>query len=100
MDDTAQQQQGDMHKGSSQFRQNEGIAGQRLDAGRPLSVGEHRVRTQFNPSSSGVVDEIKQASARLIDLCEGLKTKDPRLAALAQTSYEDACMWAVKAATA
>ena len=66
----------------------------------PLSVGEFRVRTKFNPSADGVVDQIKQKSAELIDLCESLKPKDGRLASLAQTSYEEAAMWAVKAATA
>lgn len=65
-----------------------------------MSIGEDRVRTKFNPSLNGTVDEIKQATARLIDICEGLKAKDPRLASLAQTHYEDAAMWAVKAATA
>jgi hypothetical protein len=65
-----------------------------------MSVGEDRVRTKFNPSAQAEVDIIKQKSAELINLCEQLKTKDPRLAALAQTSYEEAAMWAVKAATA
>lgn len=65
-----------------------------------MSVGENRVRVKFNPSADGVVDQIKQQTARLIDLCEGLKAKDPRLAALAQTAFEEAAMWAVKAATA
>lgn len=65
-----------------------------------MTVGEQRVRTTFNPSANGVVDQIKQKSAELIDLCETLKAKDLRLAALAQTHYEDAAMWAVKAATA
>jgi len=65
-----------------------------------MSVGEDRVRIKFNPSDNGVVDLIKQKSAELIDLCETLKAKDSRLAALAQTHYEDAAMWAVKAATA
>jgi len=55
---------------------------------------------KFNPSAEGVVDQIKQQTARLIDLCEELKAKDPRLASLAQTAYEEAAMWAVKAATA
>jgi len=64
------------------------------------SIGEQRVRVEFNPSANGVVDEIKQASAHLINLCESLKEKDGRLAALAQTAYEEAAMWAVKAATA
>ena len=70
------------------------------DEGRPLSVGEFRVRTKFNPGADSTVDKIKQKSAELIDLCEGLKPKDGRLASLAQTSYEEAAMWAVKAATA
>lgn len=64
------------------------------------SIGEERVRVAFNPSTSGVVDEVKQKTAELINICEGLKDKDPRLAALAQTAYEEAAMWAVKAATA
>ena len=65
-----------------------------------MTVGEQRVRITFNPSASSEVDLIKNMSAQLIDLCESLKVKDPRLAALAQTSYEEAAMWAVKAATA
>lgn len=64
------------------------------------SIGELRVRTEFNPSADNVVDCIKQATAQLINMCEELKSLDPRLAALAQTSYEEAAMWAVKAATA
>jgi hypothetical protein len=46
------------------------------------------------------VDVIKQKSAELINLCEAFKAKDPRLASLAQTTFEEAAMWAVKAATA
>jgi hypothetical protein len=64
------------------------------------SVGEQRVRTEFNPSADTLVDQIKQKSAHLINLCEDLKLKDARLASLAQTAYEEAAMWAVKAATA
>lgn len=64
------------------------------------TIGEHRVRTQFNPDNNGTVDLIKQKSAELINLCEDLKDKDPRLASLAQTTFEEAAMWAVKAATA
>jgi hypothetical protein len=63
------------------------------------SLGYDRVRGDFNPSSNSIVDRIKRQSADLIDLCETLKTLDPRLAALAQTAYEEAAMWAVKAAT-
>ena len=63
------------------------------------SLGAQRVRESFNPSKDGMVDKIKRYSADLIDLCEDLKSLDPRLAALAQTAYEEAAMWAVKAAT-
>jgi hypothetical protein len=64
------------------------------------TIGEQRVRVAFNPAASGVVDEIKQTTAKLINLCETLKEIDGRCAAIAQTHYEDAAMWAVKAATA
>lgn len=63
------------------------------------SLGANRVRESFNPSKDSMVDKIKRYTADLIDLCEDLKLKDPRLAALAQTAYEEAAMWAVKAAT-
>jgi len=64
-----------------------------------MSLGANRVRESFNPSGNVMVDKIKRYTADLIDLCEELKNKDPRLAALAQTAYEEAAMWAVKAAT-
>jgi hypothetical protein len=70
-----------------------------------MSLGEDRVRIKFNPSSDSLVDKIKQKSAELINLCnaENDKHDDPekgRLYSLAMTHYEDAAMWAVKAATA
>jgi hypothetical protein len=72
-----------------------------------LTKGENRVRTQFNPSQNDLVSELKQKSAELINLCETMFPQDgsmissekARLIALAQTSYEEAAMWAVKAAT-
>lgn len=69
-----------------------------------MSLGEDRVRIKFNPSDNSLVSQIKQKSAELIDLCEAHKDKDlsfevVRLWSLAQTHYEDAAMWAVKAAT-
>lgn len=64
------------------------------------TIGEKRVRTDFNVSGSDLVSEIKTLSANLINICEKIKDKDPRLASLAQTAYEEAAMWAVKAATA
>lgn len=68
-----------------------------------MSIGEDRVRVKFNPSDNSAVSQIKQKTAELIDLCETLKSGkigQDRLIALAQTQYEDAAMWAVKAATA
>ena len=83
------------------------------------TLGEQRVRTTFNPSNESVVDRIKQKSAELIDLLQAVKNDEAsntydqspeamkelsgekfRLIALAQTAYEEAAMWAVKAATA
>ncbi len=68
-----------------------------------LTLGQSRVRVSFNPSSNGLVDEIKRKSAELIDLVNSMPTansEQSRLVALAATHYEDAAMWAVKAATA
>ena len=67
--------------------------------GMEMTLGQRRVRTSFNPSTENMVDVIKQKTAELIDLCEEMKDREPRLASLAQTHYEDAAMWAVKCAT-
>jgi hypothetical protein len=76
------------------------------------TLGERRVRTDFNVSAKGEVDQIKQKSAELIDLVKGLprdeakpmdtqaENERQRLISLAITAYEEAAMWAVKAATA
>lgn len=69
------------------------------------TLGEKRVRTDFNVSGSSTVDEIKQKSAELINLVNSLPveagpSEKSRLIALASTTYEEAAMWAVKAATA
>lgn len=77
------------------------------------TLGEYRVGIEFNPSGDDMVGKIKRATADLIDLCETLKTWNAgrdgtvavaqnernRCVALAQTAFEDAAMWAVKAAT-
>lgn len=73
------------------------------------TLGEIRIRTSFNPSNQGYVDQIKQKSAELIDLVNSAANKPSwddetvgewkRLKSLALTSYEEAAMWAVKAAT-
>lgn len=65
-----------------------------------LTLGEQRVRKTFNPDLNIHVAYIKDQTAKLIDYCEGLKDRDPRLASLAQTAFEEGAMWAVKAATA
>lgn len=83
------------------------------------SLGEQRVRVDFNVSGSTIVDSIKTKTADLINDLQAIrndevsKTYDKsedakmqtsgeklRLIALAQTTYEEAAMWAVKAATA
>lgn len=65
-----------------------------------MTMGERRVRVDFNPGQNPDVEKVKRLTADLIDICEVLKAKDGRLAALAQTAYEEAAMWAVKAVTA
>lgn len=74
--------------------------------------GQYRVGTTFNPSAAGIVDEIKNKAAELIDLIETIPATNRddagaaersaevgRAKALAQTAIEDGAMWAVKAAT-
>jgi len=70
------------------------------------TLGEQRIRTKFNPSSEDIVQKIKDKSAQLIDLVAEIKYEGDinkgeraRLVSLAQTAYEQAAMWAVKAAT-
>ncbi len=69
-----------------------------------MSLGADRVRESFNPSKNNLVDKIKRYTADLIDICNSEMSKSPsaeegRLWSLAMTHYEDAAMWAVKAAT-
>lgn len=66
------------------------------------TLGQRRVRASFNPSESSIVDQIKGKSAELIDLLEATRNQDPeknRHISLAQTSHEEAAMWAVKSVT-
>jgi len=73
-----------------------------------MTLGTDRVRLSFNPGGDSVVDQVKQKTAELIDLVHEMPDVDPagqmtsetkRLKALAMTAYEEAAMWAVKAAT-
>jgi hypothetical protein len=89
-----------------------------MDEHQKPSLGEQRVRVSFNPSEQSVVDSIKQKTADLIDIMQAVRNTEGsttyestpevkqaksgekfRLIALAQTAYEEAAMWAVKAAT-
>lgn len=86
------------------------------------TLGERRVRVSFNPTSSSVVDQIKQKTAEMIDLLDSLpifiatesleslegmekleaimkNEESKRLVEIAQKEVEQAGMWAVKAAT-
>lgn len=74
------------------------------------TLGEQRMRVEFNPSQNSEVDYIKQLTANLIDLLEKAKTvgDDVRISSqtektsllnIAQRKYEEAAMWAVKALT-
>lgn len=68
-----------------------------------FTTGQVRVRHTFNPSDNRVVDQIKKKTAELIDICEALRHGDnndvARCATIAEQVYEEAAMWAVKAAT-
>ena len=70
--------------------------------------GQARVKVGFNPSEDTYITRLKEGTAKLIDSLEALQfNKDEkniapefnRLKAIAQTKYEEACMWAVKCRT-
>lgn len=71
------------------------------------TLGEKRVRTSFNPSNDSAIDRIKQQTARIIDYLDEMSNgtekeiaaEQRRLIEKAQDAYEEAAMWAVKAAT-
>lgn len=75
---------------------------------REQTLGDRRVRIDFNPSADPTVHEFNRRAGLLIDLCEKHKqrqegepvtSEEARLWALAQTAFEEGAMWAVKAAT-
>ncbi len=72
------------------------------------TIGEKRVRAQFNPSKDYTVQTIKQKASELIDLIHSLEPKEDlgadigefiRLKSIACTDVETAAMYAVKCAT-
>ena len=79
--------------------------------GKEQTIGEYRVGVNFNQSKESIVDEIKVASAALIDLIyyadvgantsvnEYEVTEAFELQELAVRRIEEGAMWAVKAVT-
>ena len=73
------------------------------------TLGEKRVRVEFNVNNDEYIHLLKQKSAELINLVDQATNRPSwndetlrewlRLKALAMTSIEEAAMWAVKAAT-
>lgn len=68
------------------------------------TLGQKRVKAEFNPAKDGHVDVIKNKCAELIDIIEEMRNfpstgtgERQRLISLAQTEIENAAMWAVKA---
>lgn len=66
------------------------------------TLGQKRVKAEFNPVKNGLVDQIKGKSASLIDMIEsmrveGITSEKHRVLSIAQTEIETACMYAVKA---
>lgn len=66
------------------------------------TLGESRIRTEFNPSADGAVDQLKQKFAGLIDDVNAIEPKhneQARVKNIALTAIEEAAMWGVKALT-
>lgn len=80
---------------------------------RELTYGEKAVGLTFNPSGDAKVQEVKEAYAKIIDLCNLLRENEKtlgkaggipngekmRLFSVAITEAQTAQMWAVKAIT-
>jgi len=66
-----------------------------------ITDGAQRVRVDFNPSGLQDVTDIKAKTAELINKMDDFRKtgEQARCASLAATKYEEAAMWAVKAAT-
>jgi hypothetical protein len=71
------------------------------------TLGQKRVKADFNPAKNDTVDQIKNKSAELIDLLQSMRPvaaqaekvsgEKGRLISIAQTKIETACMYGVKA---
>lgn len=74
------------------------------DLQRELTFGEKAVGLTFNPSGNADVQKVKEAFAKVIDLCNDLRTtagpgEKGRMLSVAITEAQTAQMWAVKAIT-
>lgn len=86
------------------------------ERGKVMTIGEWKVGISFNPSRDRNVEKIKVGAAQLIDFVIAMRSELTeanagapgsgelnaeinRLCALAMTGFEEAAMWAVKAAT-
>jgi len=66
------------------------------------TLGQKRVKAEFNPAKNGTVDQIKNKAAELIDLMETLRIEGAsgelhRVVSIAQTDIESASHYGVKA---
>lgn len=71
---------------------------------REMTYGEKAVGLTFNPSGNALVQEVKEAYAKIIDICNNIRTgtednEVKRLMSIAITEAQGAQMWAVKAVT-
>ena len=71
---------------------------------RELTFGEKAVGLTFNPSNDTKVQEVKELYAKIINLCNDLRTEvgqgeKGRLLSVAITEAQTAQMWAVKGIT-
>jgi len=69
-----------------------------------LTFGQRAVGLTFNPSGDKDVEQLKQAAAAFIDLCNDLREatqsgERKRMFSLAITEAQSAQMWSVKGAT-
>ena len=64
------------------------------------TLGQKRVKAEFNPAKNDIVDQLKNKAAEFIDLCEVLReggsSERQRVISIAQTEMESACHFAVK----
>ena len=65
------------------------------------TLGQKRVKAEFNPAKNDIIDQIKNKAAELIDLYEKLReggsAERQRAISVAQTEAETSCMYGVKA---